>query len=68
MISLQRRIAAVTNLVGQLRELERLRDRVWKAQLTPEDRGGETAEKEGAFRMRGRLSWPLAAAAPGCPH
>jgi hypothetical protein len=34
MSSLQRRIAAITNLVGQLRELDRLRDRVWKAQLT----------------------------------
>jgi hypothetical protein len=34
MSSLQRRIAAITNLVGQLRELDRLRDRVRKAQLT----------------------------------
>jgi hypothetical protein len=35
--TLQQRIAALTsttaNLVGQLRELDRLRDRVWKAEL-----------------------------------
>jgi len=37
MSSFQRRIAAITNtaanLIGQLRELDRLRDQVWKAQL-----------------------------------
>jgi hypothetical protein len=34
MSSLQQHIAVITNLLGQLRELDRLRDRVWKAQLT----------------------------------
>jgi hypothetical protein len=34
MSSLQQHIAVITNLIDQLRELDQLRDRVWKAQLT----------------------------------
>jgi hypothetical protein len=49
MSPLDRRLAVVTasaaNLVNQLIELNRLRDRFRKAQLWPEDHGGSTIEK-----------------------
>lgn len=49
MIDFQQRIEALAgttaNLIAQLRELERLRDRVRKAKLWARDRGGWTLEK-----------------------
>ena len=51
MRSLERRLAAFTdttaNLIAQLRELDRLRERVRKAELTR--RSPQVAEKERAF-------------------
>ncbi len=50
---------ATANLIAQLRELDRLRDRVRKAQLSAGDRGGYAAEMECSVRTnkRGRLGW-----------
>jgi hypothetical protein len=53
MSSLQQHIAVITNLIGQLRELDRLRDRVRKAQLT-----AQRSQRRSSHRKRRRMEEP----------
>jgi hypothetical protein len=66
MSSLQRRIAAVTdttaNLIAQLRELDRLREQVRKAQLSARNDGMGAAPSHGLIGNRTTVNLPLAAA------
>jgi hypothetical protein len=51
--SLQQHIAVITNLIDQLRELDQLRDRVWKAQLT-----ARRSQRRSSRRKRRRMEKP----------
>jgi hypothetical protein len=45
-------VDAAANLTAELSELSELRERVRKAQLSPEDRGAQAIEKEHALRKQ----------------